>query len=227
MKQRIVKDYHVRKNEILDAAKEMFFSTGYEKVSIQQIISKVQIAKGTFYYYFKSKIDLLDDLVKRELDPLLTLINEVRNENSISAIEKLNNIFSQISSWKIENINLYQIVFKLMYSDENMKIRQKFLNTQFDLFAPIYAEIIKEGINDGVFECDDPLEIANLLLIIGDRIKQKLAEILEKETDKEKIISVIISIAENYEKIIKRILGMRTGKITILDRNKIQNINRS
>ncbi len=226
MKQRTVKDYHVRKNEILDAAKEMFFTTGYEKVSIQQIIDKVQIAKGTLYYYFKSKIDLLDDLVKRELAPLLAIINEVKDENSISATEKLNKIFSQVSSWKIENINLYQIVFKLMYSDANLKIRQKFLNTQFDLFAPIYAEIIEEGINDGVYECDDPLEIANLLLIIGDRIKQKLAEILEKETDKEKIISVIISITENYENIIERILGMRSEKITILDRNKIQKMNR-
>ena len=67
---RITKEYYERKNEILDAAQELFLTQGYEKTSVDNIIKKVGVAKGTFYYYFKSKEDLLDKLVKRMTDKI-------------------------------------------------------------------------------------------------------------------------------------------------------------
>jgi len=59
---RITKEYHVRKNELLDTAQELFFTQGYEQTTVETIIQKVGVSKGTFYYYFKSKEDLLDKL---------------------------------------------------------------------------------------------------------------------------------------------------------------------
>ena len=55
-----------RKNEIFDCAGELFYTEGYEKTSIQQIIDKLGIAKGTFYHYFSSKFDLLNQLTLKE-----------------------------------------------------------------------------------------------------------------------------------------------------------------
>jgi len=49
---RVVKKPDVRKNEILDAAQDFFFRKGYESTTIQDILDKLSIAKGTFYYYF-------------------------------------------------------------------------------------------------------------------------------------------------------------------------------
>ena len=49
---RVTKEYRERKNEILDAAQELFLTQGYEKISVDNIIKKIGIAKGTFYYYF-------------------------------------------------------------------------------------------------------------------------------------------------------------------------------
>ena len=59
-KMRISKDYDVRKNEILDMAQKLFFEMGYEQTSVSNIIDAVGVAKGTFYYYFKSKEELLE-----------------------------------------------------------------------------------------------------------------------------------------------------------------------
>jgi AcrR family transcriptional regulator len=46
------------------AAQEFFFHKGYDKTTVEDIISKLHLAKGTFYHYFISKKDLLDALIR-------------------------------------------------------------------------------------------------------------------------------------------------------------------
>ena len=43
------------KQEILDAAWELFDKNGYEKTTVNDIIKKANTSKGGFYYYFKAK----------------------------------------------------------------------------------------------------------------------------------------------------------------------------
>jgi AcrR family transcriptional regulator len=62
---RIVKEAKERKNEILDAAEELFAAKGYEETSTGDILDRVGIARGTLYYHFKSKEDILDALIER------------------------------------------------------------------------------------------------------------------------------------------------------------------
>ena len=45
---RIVKDPEERKTEIMDAALALFGSKGFEQTSVNEIIEKVGVAKGTF-----------------------------------------------------------------------------------------------------------------------------------------------------------------------------------
>ena len=62
---RIVKDAAERKNEILDAAEELFAARGYEETSTGDILDRVGIARGTLYYHFRSKEEILDALIGR------------------------------------------------------------------------------------------------------------------------------------------------------------------
>ena len=52
-----------RKQELLKIAYELFLSRGYENTSVDEIIAKAQIAKGTYYYYFPSKEQMLEDVI--------------------------------------------------------------------------------------------------------------------------------------------------------------------
>ena len=56
---RTVKEPAIRKGEILDATEKLFIEKGYEAATINDILEAVQIAKGIFYYHFKSKEDVL------------------------------------------------------------------------------------------------------------------------------------------------------------------------
>lgn len=49
------KEAEVRKNEIIDAADELFNQKGFDGTSTNDILEKVGIARGTLYHHFKSK----------------------------------------------------------------------------------------------------------------------------------------------------------------------------
>lgn len=50
------------KQRIFDTAKELFSKNSFETVTVDQIIEACGIAKGTFYYYYRSKDELLDSI---------------------------------------------------------------------------------------------------------------------------------------------------------------------
>ncbi|MBS3737331.1 TetR/AcrR family transcriptional regulator, partial [Candidatus Bipolaricaulota bacterium] len=57
------KDPKTRKDELLEAAGELFLEEGYEDTSVNSIVESIGVSKGTFYYYFDSKQDVVDGLV--------------------------------------------------------------------------------------------------------------------------------------------------------------------
>ena len=60
---RIVKEAEERKNEILDVAGKLFGKKGYDATSTNDILKEIGIARGTLYYHFKSKEDILDAMI--------------------------------------------------------------------------------------------------------------------------------------------------------------------
>ena len=58
-----LKDREERKKEILMIARKLFAEKGYDQTSINDILKIIEIAKGTFYYYFTSKEELLEEII--------------------------------------------------------------------------------------------------------------------------------------------------------------------
>ena len=67
---RVVKEADVRREELLALALQLFVTVGYDRTSVEQITRAVGVAKGTFYHYFASKQDLLEQLVESYADSL-------------------------------------------------------------------------------------------------------------------------------------------------------------
>ena len=62
---RVLKEPLERRNDILDATQHLIISKGYERMTIQDVMDRLQISKGAFYHYFGSKQALLDALIER------------------------------------------------------------------------------------------------------------------------------------------------------------------
>lgn len=77
-----------RKEEITEAAEQVFFSRGFDKATMDDIAEKAELSKGTLYLYFKSKEDL-HVAVARKAIVLLRAFTLKAAELEGSALEKL------------------------------------------------------------------------------------------------------------------------------------------
>jgi len=110
----VVKKHEVRKKEFLDTAQELFFSRGYEQTSVETIIKKIGLSKGSFYYYFKSKEDLLDQLTIRVSERILREIQKVTQKKDLNATEKLNQAYQVVGNIKLKNMALMKVLLETL-----------------------------------------------------------------------------------------------------------------
>jgi AcrR family transcriptional regulator len=66
-----------RRRQILDAAKAVFAESGYHGASINAIIERAQIARGTFYLYFESKAAVFDSILDQAMAELRARIQRI------------------------------------------------------------------------------------------------------------------------------------------------------
>jgi len=70
-----------RRRQILDAAKAVFAEAGYHGASINAIIERAQIARGTFYLYFESKAAVFDSILDQAMADLRARIHRIEVED--------------------------------------------------------------------------------------------------------------------------------------------------
>ena len=218
---RISKDYDVRKNEILDTAQKLFFELGYEQTSVSNIIDAVGVAKGTFYYYFKSKEELLDHLAERFADEMAARMSEFVENQSIGALEKLNLSFRQSGQYKMANKELMITFMRVLYRDDNTILRHKMFNRVIKKTAPMLTRIIEQGLSEGVFDTSSAEEAGEFILLIGRPINETIVrELLDRSANPDRK-DLLMRRLQFYQDSVERILGAPSGSINIIDEEMI------
>ena len=221
---RITKEYHVRKNELLDTAQELFFTKGYKQTSIESIIKKIGVAKGTFYYYFKSKEDLMDKLVKRMTNQILSEIKKITGRTDLDALTKLNKAYITARNVKLENIDLIKLYLKVLYKDENIILRHKIYTSNIELLVPEFAKIIQQGVKEKLFNTPSPHKAARLIFELAQILGDSTAKLFLEMDENPKVVEKIKKEVELYEDAIERIIGAKKGSINIVDRSMLKNL---
>ena len=86
---RIVKEYEERRKEILERAERLFVTKGYTKTTVNDILKEIGIAKGTFYHYFKSKEEVMDEIIMRIIKEDVAKAKVIVSNPNIPVLEKL------------------------------------------------------------------------------------------------------------------------------------------
>ena len=161
---RIVKEAEERKSEILDAAEELFAAKGYEKTSTGDILERVGIARGTLYYHFKSKEDILDALIERINGTLIAGAKKVAEDQSIPVVER---IVRTIISMKVDSgeDTIGHEVIQQVHKPQNALMHQKMQQGLLDGVVPVLAGLVEEGNAQGVFHIRYPLETTEMLVL--------------------------------------------------------------
>jgi len=204
-------------------AQEMFFSLGYEKVSIQKIIDRVEIAKGTFYHHFKSKEDLLDQLTDSIVEKQVSTIFQYVDESDDDAITKFNKFIGMQSTWKSQRFELLFAILEAYYTKENLMLRDqlKLKNTKY--YLPIMNKIIKQGIEEQVFKNDFPDLVGEMIFIFTNNASDEMAQIFLNFRTYDDPASELKTRYKLIINSIERILGCQEGLLTFSDQRTIDN----
>ncbi len=219
---RIVKAHDERKNEILDTAQTLFYKNGYENTSIAKVIDTVNIAKGTFYYYFKSKADLLDQIIERVVENIDAIIDKVLEEPEENAIVELNNMYREIGQYKAMEKDVLIMMTNALYAENNIILRTKLSKKRIEIVAPRLARVISRGIKEGLFDTGDPDIIALLILNMGMLLSEEFAKYVLNNQLNEESRKQYIELCDTYDKTIERVLGAATGSINLFDRTVME-----
>lgn len=221
---RVFKEYGQRKNEILDAAQELFYSRGYEQTAVNSIIEKVGISKGTFYHYFQSKEQLLDSLAERVTNQVLAHLEKMLDRPNLDAIAKLNLMFAGSASWKAANREIIIALMDAMYNNNNILMRKKLTARSVAVASPIMTRIIHQGIDEGVFNTSFPDDISEMIFQLTAGFGEKFAEIFPTLEEHPENKVQITKILEMYEDAIERFLGAPRGSIKLGSRAALEKI---
>lgn len=151
-----------RKQELLKIAYQMFLSRGYENTSVDEIIAEAQIAKGTFYYYFPSKEKLLEDVIEMMIESEAETARQIIGSD-MPVPQKIVAVITSVKPAETE-----QPIRDALMQPENVLMHDKVRKKLIEVIVPLLSEVIVEGVNQGIFACDNIPERVRMLLVISN-----------------------------------------------------------
>lgn len=194
---RTVKTHDEREKEILDIAEKLFLEKGYSGVTVNDMIAAANIAKGTFYYYFKSKEEVMDGVVERFMRWEIGELGKIV-AGEADAADKLRRMIGRSSHGDAKYEN-----FVRLYFAQNPEMHFKNLTLTLRLLTPLVAKVIEQGVREGIYTTPYPLEAAEILMISSKfMFDEGIFELSDLET---------LEKLRKFAKIMERMLGAASG----------------
>ena len=145
---RVVKEAEERKNEILDVAERLFGTKGFDGTSTGDILNEIGIARGTLYYHFKSKVEILDAMISRMMSRLIEKAEVIAVQKNIPVLERLT---MMMLSLNVSDGNFGQELLKQIHKPQNALMHQKMEKSLLFGINPIITDLISLPVNPLAF----------------------------------------------------------------------------
>lgn len=175
---RVVKEAEDRKNEILDVAERLFGTKGFDSTSTSDILNEIGIARGTLYYHFKSKEEILDAMISRVMNRLVKRAEAIAAQKSVPVLQRLTMMMLLLN---VSDGNFEQELLKQMHKPQNALMHQKMEKSLLSGINPIITGLIREGMAQGICQTDYPEEAAEMTFLYANMVFDDLMEHSEEE----------------------------------------------
>lgn len=148
---------------ILDATDTLLSRNGYKKMTIDDLAKEVGIGKGSVYLHFTSKEELVISHIDRIIERLKEKLNAIVKERK-SPAERLQKMLKMRVLHRFESVQHYT----QNLNDLLAALRPKVLARRemyFESEARIFAEVIREGQQQGDFTDGSAFEIAEMMIL--------------------------------------------------------------
>ena len=185
-----------RKRRIVKIAHGMFMRKGYDSTSVDEIIAMAGIAKGTFYYYFDSKDELLEAVVGEILRECEMRARAILN-SEVPIPEKIVGI---VMAFRMSG-NEFRIC-EAINKEGNIVMHNRLNVELIDTVVPLLTKVVEEGKREGIFDCNLVPERMRAILILSSKLFDDMRH-------SEKDVLVFIDIVE-------KTLGAKPGTMKFI-----------
>lgn len=139
------KDLEQKKRNVLEKSAKLFYYQGYVNTGINEILKECKIPKGSFYYYFKNKDDLLMQIIDYHTDNLILFFDKVVDDLSMV---KLKTFFSGYFNSIVKNqchggSPLGNLAIELSDINEEAREKLNFSYEKIEKRVALFLEMIK------------------------------------------------------------------------------------
>lgn len=188
-----------RRNEIVEAARKLFLSKGYEATSTVDIMNAVGIAKGTLYYHFSSKEEILDALLSEMTDNMAKAAAPYGEDSKLSIPDRIIGVIKAIN---IEGSKDEKMI-ETIHLPQNALFHQKSHELTIEKISPVMLKIIKDGLTQGFFSTKHPASAVHMALSYS-------------LTDLEDADGNPVELATGFVYNLERMLGAKEGSLNKL-----------
>jgi AcrR family transcriptional regulator len=126
---------------------------------MQDVVDSLDVAKGTVYYYFKSKEELLEAVIHDIIDETTAQMQIIVDQADGSAVDKIRLLFLAG-----RQVNSHEDILEHLHQPGNRNMHARLLAVAVQKQAPLYAALIQKGREEGLFQTNTPLESAEFIL---------------------------------------------------------------
>jgi AcrR family transcriptional regulator len=149
------------RNDILEAAAQVFRQKGFHGASMQDIAEAVNLQKASLYHHVSSKQEILLALLNQALELLLERISVICSQD-LPADEKLRQMVRAYLQILAENTDLSAV---LLFEHRSLERKQHARHVpNRDKFEALWRAVLYEGVGTKLFECENPALTARAIL---------------------------------------------------------------
>ncbi|WP_096186399.1 TetR/AcrR family transcriptional regulator [Evansella halocellulosilytica] len=211
-------EHQAKRNKILDVTYQLIMTKGFGQMSVQNILDELDISRGAFFHYFRSKDDLLEPLIERMLDHIeQQVVPVVKSERS--AVNKLQAFFNIVNETKTDQRQLFLQLIEVWYSDDNVLVRQKVRIQKIKRFEPLLRQVIVQGIEENSITGIKTEHTAEVVLCLLLDLSDAFASfLLTRKDDSLDLETKVFA----YTQAIERIVGLPAHSLCLMDNETIQ-----
>lgn len=140
----------------LETAARLFEEKGYANTSVEDITRELGFTKGVFYYYWKNKHEIVQEIYDRALEMINARLDRVVAEESPPAVRLEAAIRNHVEA-VLENRSIIAVLLgNVDFSEETLEGRR--------VYAQRFQRLIEEGIAAGVVRDLDPKVLTYAIL---------------------------------------------------------------
>ena len=190
------------KEEILDAAEKLFGMKGFDNTSTGDILDAVGIARGTLYYHFKSKEEILDGVIERMTKRMMQDAKKIAGNKELPVLERFT---KAIMSLNVES-KIGHEVMEQVHRPQNALMHQKMQVTLLEGINPILTGLVEEGIEQGIYHTKYPESVIEMAMLYANNAFDELNMAgLSREQMEKKMVGFIYNV--------ERLLGMKEDSL--------------